>query len=81
MRCLADVSKEQVGSTHFVAWYAESLSNRFFDQAFLEADAEIAGENLDQEFCFQSRALLEDLLEKRELGGSAASCVQFSECG
>ena len=57
------------------------MSNRFFDQAFLEADAEIAGENLDQEFRFQCRALFKDLLEKRELAGSAASRVQFRECG
>ena len=50
---LADITEEHVRTLNAVNRRAESLGDRFFDQVLFQADAEIAGDDLDDVFRFQ----------------------------
>jgi len=45
----------------------ERLRDGLLGQSFLEADSQVAGQNLDQEFSFQWRTLFQNLDKNRSL--------------
>lgn len=64
----ADVAEEQVGLSHLLCRKVESAGDGFFDEAFLEADAEVAGDDFDEILGFERGAEFQSAQEQWELG-------------
>jgi hypothetical protein len=69
---LGDIAEEHVGALHGGERLTEGFGDGFFDEAFFEPDAELAGGDLDEVFGFESRQARERVFEKALLRSWAA---------
>ena len=74
---LADVARDQVHAFHLRDRNPERLRDRGFDQAFAEADAHLAGDDLDEESSGLGVQPPEQSFERSGLGGATRSPDRF----
>ena len=78
-RRFANVAQQQIGPLYVVERRVERLCQRFFHEALLQSDAQVAGENFDEKFCFRRRASVQRANEQWQLGRRPACVVQALE--
>src|SRR5690242_3903364 len=76
---LADIAQQQVGLADLLGWTRKGRRNGFFDQAFLEPDAQVAGNDFDQVFGFQRGAARKRSLEHWGFGQRSARSLELLE--
>jgi hypothetical protein len=76
-----DIAQEHVGALHFAHRPAEGLGDCFLDQAFLQADAQVASHDLDDVLGFQGRDLREKFSHQGSFCGWPAGCCELAEPG
>ena len=69
---LANVAQQHVGPLHFSERSAVGLGDCFLDQAFFQADSQVAGHDLDDVLGFERCGLREKVLYQCGFGGWAA---------
>ena len=77
---LSDVPKQHVGPLRVFYRGPESFGDSFFDQTFLQADTQIAGDDLNDVLGFERGHLGEQFAEESRFGGGATSGGDPSKC-
>ena len=76
---LADIAEQHVRFLHVVERRLESARDRFFDETFAQADAEIAGQDFHEVLRFERREFREARLQGFGFRDRAAHAMQFLE--
>ena len=77
----ADVAQDHVGAADGVDRAIERACNGFFDGVFLQADTEVAGNDLDDVFGFDGREGTEEVEDERQLVRRAGELHQVGKPG